>query len=266
MQRNGGVGLLNEFGREIIAPKYDDLKVLDSTLIAVMDFGEWMVINLNGKIVLKKGYERVHLWNGGLLAFMEYGKWGIVNSNGQQIVAPEYDEIRVEKERYFLTYKDDKLGLLSQSGEKILPNIAKEINIFNDQLIFYQQGNFWGGVALNGKKLIPPKYDSYKRISNNFIKLLTKRKFHLFSIPCSNIITHNTYDDYYAFSNKHIIGKKNRQLGLLDRCGKVVLPAQYAEIQAYGGDWYRVNYQGRWGIISGAGEVIIPFKYDYIAP
>lgn len=266
MQRNGGVGLLNEFGREIIPPKYDDLKVLDSTLIAVMDFGEWMVINLDGKVILKKGYERVHLWNGGLLAFMEFEKWGIVDRDGNLIVAPQYDEIRLEKDQYFLTYKGDKLGLLSRSGKEILPNISQEIKIFNDELIFYQKGNFWGGVDHQGKDLIPPKYDSFKRISDNFIKLHTKRRFHLFSMPCSKIITHNNYDEYYAFSSRHIIGKKDRQLGLLDWCGNMVLPPKYAEIQAYDGDWYRVNYQGLWGIISGAGEVIIPFKYDYIAP
>lgn len=39
MQRAGRVGLLNQSGEEIVAPKFDDLKVLDSTLIAVMDLG-----------------------------------------------------------------------------------------------------------------------------------------------------------------------------------------------------------------------------------
>ena len=63
MQRLGGVGLLDSKGKEIIPPRYDDLKVLDSMPIAVMRDGGWSVINLHGDIVLPKGYERVNiLW------------------------------------------------------------------------------------------------------------------------------------------------------------------------------------------------------------
>ena len=76
MQKNGGVGMLNKFGFEIIPPKYNDIKVLDSTLVAVMDQGEWMVINLNQEIVLEKGYERIQIWDRQYLAYMKGGKWG----------------------------------------------------------------------------------------------------------------------------------------------------------------------------------------------
>ena len=63
MQRDGYVGLLADGGRELVPPKYDDIKVLDSTLVAVMDQGQWMVVNLFGDIVLEKGYQRVEVWN-----------------------------------------------------------------------------------------------------------------------------------------------------------------------------------------------------------
>ena len=65
MQRNGMVGLLNQQGQEVVLPQYEDIKVLDSLLIAVMDLEEWMVINLKGQVILEKGYERVQVWDGG---------------------------------------------------------------------------------------------------------------------------------------------------------------------------------------------------------
>jgi hypothetical protein len=95
MQRQGRVGLLNRYGREIIAPRYDDLKVLDSTLVAVLDLGQWMVINPDGKIVLNKGYTKVEVW-GKYLAFLQNKKWGIVDRYGHLVAEPRYDEVYQE--------------------------------------------------------------------------------------------------------------------------------------------------------------------------
>ncbi|MBK8704789.1 MAG: WG repeat-containing protein [Saprospiraceae bacterium] len=155
MQRQGKIGLLNREGKEIIAPRYEDLKVLDSTLIAVMDYGEWMVINLHGQVVLNKGYTRVQVWDGEYLAFLQNKKWGIVNKYGRLIAEPRYDEVYRE-DAFFVTRRGDMLGLLSPTGVEILTNAAAEIKILSDTLFFYRVGRLWGAVDHYGGPLIPP--------------------------------------------------------------------------------------------------------------
>ncbi|MBL7791931.1 MAG: WG repeat-containing protein [Saprospiraceae bacterium] len=265
MQRQGKIGLLDREGKEIIAPRYEDLKVLDSTLIAVMDFGEWMVINLHGQVVLNKGYTRVQVWDGEYLAFLQNKKWGIVNKYGRLIAEPRFDEVYRE-DAFFVTRRGDMLGLLSPTGVEILTNAAAEIKILSDTLFFYRVGRLWGAVDHYGGPLIPPKYDSYKKISDQFIKLVADNTFYLYSINCGSIVTHGEYDDYYPFSKKYIITKRKRQLGLIDWCGQELLSCQYNEIQPYDGNWFRVNFKGRWGVVTTDGQSIIPFEYDYIAP
>lgn len=265
MQRAGRVGLLGVNGGEIISPKYDDIKVLDSLLVAVMDEAQWMVINLQEEVILPKGYQRVHVWESQYLAFMENKKWGIRKVNGQLITAPEYDEINY-KNGYFETKKEEALGLLNPLGKELLSPQADEIKIYNDSLFFFKIGHRWGAVNHQGKQVLEPRFDNFAKAGTNFIKLLDNGKKYVFSLSYGRLITQGEYDNYYPFSKKYLIVKKNRQLGLIDYAGNSILPIQYNEIQAYTGERFRVNQQGKWGILDRSGEAIIPFDYQYIAP
>lgn len=266
MQKSGGVGMLNKFGFEVIPPLYNDIKVLDSTLIAVMDQGEWMVINLDREIILNKGYERIQIWDRQYLAYMENGKWGVVDKNGRVISEPIFDDLQLESKDLFLTTKNDKIGLLSADGTEILENVAEEIKVFNDSLYFFKKGSHWGAVSHQGNIVIPSRYDNYKKVSDSFIKLMANNKFFIYSTACKNIITQGQYDDYYSFSKRYVIVKKDRQLGLIDWCGRMILSPRYFEIQSYGRKLFRVNLEGKWGVIRPDESPLIAFNYDYIAP
>ncbi len=266
MQRDGGVGLLDKRGKEIVAPRYEDLKVLDSTLISVLDLGEWMVINLQGKVVLPKGYSKVELWERDFLGFLKDGKWGVINKNGTPVIAPRYDEIMQEKEGFFITRRSDQLGVFTEQGQEILGNTAQEIRIFNDSLLFFRTGTQWGAIDHEGNQAIPPRYDNFRRLTDQFIKLVSNNHTFLYSIPCNQILSQGEYDEFYAFSRKFVLVKKERRLGLMDWCGNLVFKPEYMEIQPYDNQLFRVNQQGRWGVAKAQGEVIIPLAYDYIAP
>lgn len=265
MQRQGKVGMLNLNGQEVISPKYDDLKVLDSMLIAVMDRGQWMVVNLKEEVVLEKGYQRVQVWNGYYLGFMQDDKWGIKTRKGTLLCPAMYDDISFHT-TYFITRKGEKLGLLNLNGESILSNIAQDIQSYNDTLFFYKEGNRWGVIHNSGKILLAPEFDSYSKLSDNFIQLVNRGKFYAYSVLVNRLIAQGEYDAFYPFSRKYLIVKKDRQLGLLDWVGNLVLQTQYNEIQSYGWEQFRANKAGKWGIVSTNDKVVIPFDYQYIAP
>jgi len=265
MQKAGRVGLLNESGREIVKPKYDDLKVLDSTMVAVMDRGEWMVINLAGQTILQKGYDRVEIWSDQLLAYTKDNQWGIVSRSGQVLLPADFDDISQEKD-HFVTRKSNDLGVYDAKGRLVLPNVATEVRFFSDSLIFFRKGTQWGAVNADGVEQIAARFDSFERLSPRFIKLIADNKTFVYSLACRRIITKGYYDDFYPLTHRLLIVKEKRQLGLIDPCGKSVLPIQFDEIQTYGNGFYRVNQGGKWGVVSEGGAAVIPMVYDYIAP
>ena len=185
MQREGRVGLLGKNGGQIIPAKYDDIKVLDSLFVAVMDADEWMVINLREQVILPKGYQRVIIWDGKYLAFMKDRKWGIRSTAGQLLVPAVYDEISY-REGFFQTQKSKLLGLLHPDGRELLKPQADDIQIYSDSLFFYKNGHRWGAVDVAGKAVIPVEFDYFKRISSNFIKLVANGKKYIYSIASEN--------------------------------------------------------------------------------
>ena len=266
MQRNGNVGMLNKQGVEVIQPKYDDIKVLDSTLIAVMKNDDWKVMNLNGQVVLGSGYERIRVWKGGFLAYMQHGKWGIVDHTGADICRPRFDGIRFMENGYFQTEIGSMAGLMTTTGKTIIEPIADNIEVYSDKLFFYQKENKWGGVNQNGKQVIPLNYDRYYAVTSSFLVLTASRKKDLYSIEAEKLISESEYDDFYPFSAQYLLCKKNRQLGLLDKEGKEALAARYDEIQAFAQDQFRVLLQDKWGVVGKGDQLVIPFDYDFIAP
>ncbi len=283
MQRKGKVGLLNADGIEIVPPAFDDVKALDTTLISVLEKGDWKVINLQGKTILSPGYEQVEVLKPqnqnspflpvAFLSFKKDKKWGIVNEFGDLIATPRFDEIILLKKlpagvaiTFFQTKLDGFLGLLLPSGLEPLKPQADEIRVWNENLIFFEKNQKWGAVNSAGGQVLSNVYEQFGMLSTNFLKLISDNKTFLFSLVSNTLISKGEYEAYYPFSDDFVLCKKQRKLGLLDHCGHLVLDTRYDEIQAYEGDIFRANLAGKWGIVTLDDQTLIQFNFDYISP
>ena len=276
MQRNGRIGMLDKMGREVVPPRYQDVKVLDTALVAVMKNGQWKVLNMNGRTVLPPGYQQVEVLKGSrppCLAYQLDGAWGIVDAEGRLIASPQYDKIEVLKNVpkhvkgfYFKTKKDNSWGVLLPSGREILAPCADEIWVYNENLFFYKKNLKWGAVDRLGQNVLQPVYNHFSRLSDNFVKLGTPHGQALFSLVYNQLVSQTPYDAIYPFSPDYALCKKGRQLGLTGHCGEQALHTRYDEIQPYGSNTFRVSLNGQWGIVTLDDVVLIPFRYDYISP
>ncbi|MBK8492640.1 MAG: WG repeat-containing protein [Saprospirales bacterium] len=266
MQREGKVGLLGRDGQEILAPAFQDLKVLSPELMAVLQDDQWMIINLQRRVVLPSGYDRVVVLTSEFLSYQENGQWGVVSRQGQKVVECRYDAVQFQSDGYFLTRKDDNFGVLTWEGEEVLPPNYDDIQIEEPGLIFFKKQNRWGMADCHSGIRIPAAYDHIDVVGDQFIRLLKNGKLAIYSLSCERMISEGEYDDGYLFSDDAILVKRNRLLGLLDACGKPVLPVRFFEIHPFGAELFRVNFQGKWGIVDGEGAVVLPLEYDYLAP
>jgi hypothetical protein len=266
MQRNGRVGMLQSDGTELIAPAYDDVKVLDSTLIAVKVMEDWKVINTTGQIVLEQDYDRIRVWPGGYLAYMQNGFWGMVDYTGRTICRPQFEGLRYLETGVFQTQINDRVGLMMSDGSIILEPIAEKVSVYSKQLFFFFNEGEWGAVNAQGRLVIPQRYQRYEEVANLFLQLEHSEGRDLFAFANEKLISESEYDAFYAFSEDYILCKKNRRLGLLDIEGNVILKAHFEEIQAFAEGQFRTRAENKWGIVSSGGSVIVPFDYDFIAP
>ena len=56
-------------------------------------------------------------------------------------------------------------------------------------------------------------------------------------------------------------GKPQHSWGYIDRAGKVVIPAQFAEGREFSDGIAAVKIQGNWGYIDRTGKVVIPVQF-----
>ena len=266
MQREGRIGLLSQRGKEVIPAKYDDIKILDSLLFAVLDASDWVVINIEGKVILKNGYEQVQIWKGEFIGFRKNKKWGLADVFGNILSAAKYDAIDLYEEDFFLTTSNEKLGLLSSNGKEILPNESEEIKVYNDNLFFFQKNKRWGAVNRQSQPLIRPSFQSFSTLSDNFIKLLSNHRVYLYSVSKEKMITKGNHDTYYNFYKKYVLAKKNKKLGLVNELGNEILDIKYDEVQFFDDNRFRVKKDGKWGVVGISDIKVVPIKYQYITP
>ncbi len=264
MQRGKKVGVINEYGRQIIRPGYEDLKVLDSTLFAVMVEDDWMVIDLAEAVVLEKGYERVQVWSKKYLGYRENGKWGVRAINGDRIIEPTYEDLSYLSSGYFQSKTGEKIGLLTDKGAIVLSPEYDQIQPIGDSLFFCRQNHNWGAVNQEGNWLIPVAYQQYNKISDHFYRLKKDGNTYAYSVATEAIITGADYDDFYPFSRTRLLCKKDRLLGLLNASGDEILPPAYNEIQPFGEGTFRFRRGNGWGIISEAQDIILAADFSWI--
>jgi hypothetical protein len=266
MQREGKVGILNRKGEEIVPPFYQDIKILDSTLVAVVDEGKWKVINLKGKTILDNGYDKVKIISPGYITYSKLGRWGITSVDGEMICDPLYAEVSWLAESFFQVGQNGRLGILHESGQVILQPSFEEVRLEKEQIFFFRQEGKWGAVNCNGTLLFPPEYDSYHFLGPSFIKLRTGEGDYLFSFKAHKILDFSPFDNFYPLLDNLVLCKKDRRLGMLNAHGEQVLPVLYEEILSLSDTSFRVKKWNKWGVINRKNEILLPFEYDYISP
>lgn len=267
MQRNGGVGLLDQQGSEIVPPQFEDIKVLDSTLFAVHDGEAWRVIDREQQIVLQRGYEQVKVWEGPFLAFAKNGRWGVVQRDGTNILPARYDQVDyAPQDSCFYLVNQDQVGLADLRGHIILPPRAQHVERAGKYGFLYQTNNRWGLLGPDGQERLPAQFLSVQYLSDHYLKCYTLNGVVVWSFLCEQLIASDRHDDYFALSAQHLLIQEGQKVGLVNWCGRRMLSSRYREIQTFHGDWFRVRTDRGWQLVADGDSVCTDRSFDYIAP
>mgnify|MGYP006284833129 CR=1 FL=1 len=267
MQRNGGVGLLNQRGEEVVAPRYQDIKILDSLLIAVLEEEAWRVINLSGEQILAAGYDQVEVWDGPFLAYAKNGKWGVLRKDGTTVLPLAYDNIDyLPRDSCFFLYQDDQMGVAALTGDVIFPPRAQRIKAAGTHGFLVKEEQRWGLIDRRGKRLFPARYLSYEFLSPYYLKLYAVNGIAIYSFLCDQSIISDRTDDYFALTHQYLLTREGAHVGVIDWCGQPILSNRYQEIQSFRDNWFRVRTPDGWGIVAAGDSISVPTQYDYIAP
>lgn len=235
----GKYGFVDEKGKWIVAPQYDNAKYH-----LVGEYGE--------------------VWKG--------DKEGIVNNMGKLVVPCAYKSIYVSGEFAAVTDFNDKVGVFNMRGMMVVPCQYKEVYCSSDGI---KVTDFNGNVGKRhtlGSVLLPCKYKSIGYDSGRFIAATTHaNKTEVVRnsdgkvvcvLPRAYKMVHLPYTgDLDAFKVETLNGKYNA----CDAKGKELLPRDFDEVSVDTRlSEIKVKENGRCGIYNLAGKELVRCDYDMI--
>ena len=292
VEKSGKAGLINNFGKEIISCKYDDIEWDIDSKSYINNFGliktkagnKYGLANSSGVEIASCKYDEISPFANNVAQVISNGKKGYINLSGKEIAPCIFDDISVHNNLLFAS-KNKKIKLFNIYNRPIKPNEYDSVTInFYKGNVITKKNNLYGFVDTLGKEVVPCIYDKIifdtKKLTyfpNNKASVIKKGKYGLIDIT-GKVIVPCEYDwevHLPIYTEYHDV-TKNGLLGIIDRNGKEIIPCKYDEI-----NWDAANtntsndtnykkenilfsakYQDNWGLIDKKNNIIIPFKYE----
>jgi|GEM_PF-1764887 len=214
-------GFIDKFGQEKIPFRFQGVRGFYQGRSAVKRNNRWGCIDKHGVEIIQPMYDGVGWFEEGLLpvnkggeaddwGYPHDGLWGIVDSTGKEVLPVEYDEIVIGQADRFWVKKDSLWRLIDKNRKELCPPTAfEEVRVLSKSAkeCYYavKKNGKWGWVDQNGKEIAPPMYDESGM-------------------------------GFFSMRNGVARATKDKQWGLLDSTGRVLISFAYQNIGASDAD------------------------------
>ena len=267
VSQNGKWGVCDMSLREIIAPKYQNIKttLMIGDCFVVSQNGKWGICDMSGQEIISPKYDDVSK-TGDYVKVEKAGKWGVCNMSGQEIIAPRYNALG-KFGNYFAVRQNGKWGICDMSGQEIITPRYDDIvvNIIGDYFGVKQKDK-WGVCNEKGQEIIAPKYDELSKLnSSNYFGVKKKGKWGVCDMNGHEImgggygsLESSMIGDYFLF-------KENDKYGIYDlENKKQILAPRYRSINVLvDSGLCEVNEDGKYSIYDLKNEQQIPELSNY---
>lgn len=265
VRENDRYGVINTQGEKLIEANYEDVKIPNPEKAVFICYS-----NDNTKVLNEKGeeifteYEDIEplrlknissdlMYEKSVLKYSKEGKFGIIDFNGKKITNPIYEEIETLqfKEGELLVKKNEKYGIINIKGTTLVKaNYDKiETDKFYEEENGYKKAGYivskttdegyrYGYVNIDGKEIVEAKYNDLYRImeidsSDVYLICAENGKYGL--LKNNKKIVENEYQSLtYTESNNTVIALKGKKYGVLSTAGKIIIPFEYKQIDITG--------------------------------
>lgn len=284
---NGKLGTFHQTtNKQGLIPTYDNLSYVGKHLLSIEKDHKFGLAKSDGTIISKPQYESLSPFDSyndrkkhGLLLIKQNEKFGLIDQNGQTILNPVYDALAYhpgadDSRNIILITANQKKGLANTKGQILQPPTYEQITPIAKGLfsITKLEGNDkkYGLIDTNGKIVAPATYEArfqylYEQKLMKFNEGTTaKPKIGLMNLQ-GKILINADYQEYVHFAKQMVVAKKGDLLGVIGFDGKEILPIVYQHLYITPTNIV-IEKENKFGLTDLKGKILIPIKYDIIAP
>lgn len=157
--KNGKYGVLKD-NKIIVEPIYDLTNIFERNYIKIKQNNKYGILDNNGKEIIPPKYDEITSIDYPSFFFYvkKNGKYGVVNIDGKEIIKPKYDRITAFNEEAFELELENKYGLFFFNNNTLYPTIYDKIGLISlSHKRYLDAENQYIGVKRNGNEYIIDK-------------------------------------------------------------------------------------------------------------
>lgn len=252
-------GYIDIKGNVIVPIKFNQINLFNENLApATINGLDWGYINQKGETIIPFKYTKAKSFKNGYAVVCNDDKCGIIDKTGRIVIDIKYEQVNDELTMgMFAVKQNGKFGFIDTNGKTVIPFKYWSINaykLFNEGLAAVATGpNHWGFIDNKGKTIVPLKYSWAKYFENGYAEvkkdnslIKVDRNGNEVSLQDEQLPKElkdnlKQYDSYTLRENVYFVKKKSRE-GILDRNGKIIVPAEYISVYSRRYGIYKAEY------------------------
>ena len=223
-------GLLNEFGKRVIKPEFDEISELQSDSIYYARSGAaYSFITKSGKIMVSKD--------------------------------PRFQEIHDMAEEFIGVKIDNRWGFVDINGKLRIANRYENVGPYNEGLAPIRILNRWGYVNKREEIIVQPAYDTVYSFEGGICEVVKKGRYGLINAQ-GKITLECEYDDISRIRTGGFLIVKDEKIGLAGKDGRLLILPRFDKVMDLDNGYVIASRNGKYGMFSNNGVSIIPMIFD----
>ena len=116
--KNNKWGFINDDGKEMIKPEFDEVLLFSEGLAAAEKDGKYGFINKAGKVIIQFAYDDAESFRNNAVIVKKNEKSGLIGRNGEELIPIVYDDLSDISDGIYIAVQNDKSAYISRTGEK----------------------------------------------------------------------------------------------------------------------------------------------------
>ena len=271
-------GYIDRAGRIAIRPRFTSAGSFSEGLAAVEVEGRERLIDTAGRVLAE--FDHILPFGpNGLAAVCRNGKWGYIDRTGKLRIPLLFDDARDFAEDLAPVAVGKKSGYIDARGAFVIGPVFDEAEGFSDGLAAVSVAGKWGFVDRTGKLVVAPRYESAGAFRDGLAPVRSNGKWG-FIDRTGKLAIALRFDYAHAFENDlarvalrdedaedpviDVDGDSvpdDARWGAVDRGGRMVVPARYAEFGMFSDGVAIVLRDFKWGVVDRHGKEVVPPKF-----
>jgi hypothetical protein len=274
----GKVGTRNKTTKKIGLPViYDEIVWLGNGLLSIKQGDKKGLAKTDGTVLLKPTYQSISIFNNtvkGRAVFYsvwDNNKFGLLNNHFIEVIPLNFDYIMScygcdVSGNLVVVSRERKKGLMTLTGKELLPTAYEDIKPLwlTPMPIAIKQDKKMGLVDSTGHILIPPTFTDIKyQQEDKTIQLTLNYRYGAADLH-GKIIAEPVYQNIYPFKGGLAVVEKDGKYGVISKLGAVVVEPDYNFLYI-AGKYIVAEKDGVRGLLDTKGKILLPFQYQSLA-